>query len=64
MEFDILKILDNKDYNEFDDVIQARYQYQLENNEVLTNLKKQLDNIKDYKDQLKDLNDKYRVIFK
>nr|DAK55995.1 MAG TPA: hypothetical protein [Caudoviricetes sp.] len=64
MEFDILKILDNKDYNEFDDVIQARYQYQLENNEVLTNLKNQLDNIKDYKEELKSLNDKYRVIFK
>ena len=64
MKFDILKILDNKDYNEFDDVIQARYQYQLENNEVLTNLKNQLDNIKDYKEELKSLNDKYRVIFK
>lgn len=64
MEFDILKILDKKDYNEFDDVIQARYQYQLENNEVLTNLKNQLDNIKDYKEELKSLNDKYRVIFK
>lgn len=64
MEFDILKILDNKDYNEFDNVIQARYQYQLENNEVLTNLKNQLDNIKDYKEELKSLNDKYRVIFK